>query len=73
MSHAQPTPAPAVRHMIVNGSLLRFEDATVHLMSPAMRYGLNVFEGLRAYWNARGRESSMSFAWPSTWIAWPNR
>ena len=38
-------------HMIVNGELVPFADATVHLMSPAMRYGLNVFEGLRAYWN----------------------
>ncbi len=37
--------------MIVNGALVPYEAATVHLMSAAMRYGLNVFEGLRAYWN----------------------
>jgi len=37
--------------MIVNGRLVDYPEATVHLMSPALRYGLNVFEGLRAYWN----------------------
>ncbi|GAB5468342.1 MAG: branched-chain-amino-acid transaminase [Rhodospirillales bacterium] len=42
--------------MIVNGSLVPFEQATVHLMSAAMRYGLNVFEGLRGYWNPDERE-----------------
>ena len=51
MSEALRKAAPAARQMIVNGALLPFEEATVHLMSPAMRYGLNVFEGLRAYWN----------------------
>ncbi len=51
MNNAQPKSVSVARRMIVNGSLIRFEDATVHLMSPAMRYGLNVFEGLRAYWN----------------------
>lgn len=39
--------------MIVNGALVPYEAATVHLMSAAMRYGLNVFEGLRAYWNPK--------------------
>lgn len=45
------TPPPPPAHMIVNGQLVGYDDATVHLMSPALRYGLNVFEGLRAYWN----------------------
>lgn len=51
MSDALPTSAAITRQMIVNGKLVPFEDATVHLMSPAMRYGLNIFEGLRGYWN----------------------
>ena len=42
--------------MIVNGELVPYADATVHLMSPGMRYGLNVFEGLRAYWNEDHRQ-----------------
>jgi len=51
MSEALPKSAPKTKQMIVNGNLIPFEDATVHLMSPAMRYGLNIFEGLRGYWN----------------------
>lgn len=44
--------AVRTRQMIVNGQTTDFDNATTHLMSPAMRYGLNVFEGLRAYWNS---------------------
>ncbi len=47
---------PAQGPMIVNGALVPYEAATVHLMSAAMRYGLNVFEGLRAYWNPRDEQ-----------------
>ena len=48
---SQPTTPQAPKHMIVNGQLVDYANATVHVMSPAMRYGLNVFEGMRAYWN----------------------
>lgn len=51
MSDALPTESAKTKQMIVNGKTVPFEQATVHLMSPAMRYGLNVFEGLRGYWN----------------------
>lgn len=51
MSDALSKAAPKTKQMIVNGRLIPFENATVHLMSPAMRYGLNIFEGLRGYWN----------------------
>jgi branched-chain amino acid aminotransferase len=40
-----------VKYLVVNGELIEFDKATVHLMSPAVRYGLNVFEGLRGYWS----------------------
>ncbi|ARS65909.1 branched-chain-amino-acid transaminase [Sinorhizobium meliloti] len=33
----------------VNGNFIPFHDATVHILSPAMKYGLCVFEGIRAY------------------------
>jgi branched-chain amino acid aminotransferase len=52
MSDALPKEAAKTKQMVVNGKTVPFADATVHLMSPAMRYGLNVFEGLRGYWNA---------------------
>ena len=56
MSAALPEASTQTKQMIVNGSLVPFESATVHLMSPAMRYGLNIFEGLRGYWNPREEE-----------------
>ena len=40
----------------LNGALIPYEDARVHVMSPAVKYGLSVFEGLRAYWNPAGEE-----------------
>ena len=42
--------------IVQNGELVPYGQATAHVMSPAMRYGLNVFEGLRAYWNASENE-----------------
>ena len=47
MSTATPLPI----YMIVNGELIPYAEGTLHLMSPAARYGLNVFEGMRTYWN----------------------
>lgn len=52
MSDALPKESARTKQMVVNGKTVPFAEATVHLMSPAMRYGLNVFEGLRGYWNA---------------------
>ena len=56
MSDIPSKSPPVAKQMIVNGELVPFEAASVHLMSPAMRYGLNIFEGLRGYWNARDEE-----------------
>lgn len=43
--------ATAPEFIVLNGKLIPYEDATTHVMSPAVKYGLSVFEGLRAYWN----------------------
>lgn len=40
------------RYVIINNNLVPYEEATVHLLTPAVKYGGVVFEGLRAYWNA---------------------
>jgi branched-chain amino acid aminotransferase len=37
--------------IVHNGNFVPYESATVHVMSPAVKYGLSVFEGLRAYKN----------------------
>ena len=36
-------------HIWMDGSMLRWEDATVHVMSHALHYGSSVFEGIRVY------------------------
>jgi len=35
--------------IVQNGNFVPYESAVVHVMSPAVKYGLSVFEGLRAY------------------------
>jgi branched-chain amino acid aminotransferase len=35
----------------LDGELVPYEQATVHVMTPAMKYGAAVYEGIRAYWN----------------------
>ena len=32
-----------------NGKLIRWEDATIHVMSHVVHYGSSVFEGVRCY------------------------
>ncbi|GGF49181.1 putative branched-chain-amino-acid aminotransferase [Aliidongia dinghuensis] len=41
----------APEFIVLNGSIIPYEEATTHVMSPAVKYGLSVFEGLRAYWS----------------------
>lgn len=36
----------------MDGKLVPYDEARIHVLSPALKYGANVFEGLRAYWNA---------------------
>lgn len=38
----------------MNGEMLRWEDATVHVMTHALHYGSSVFEGVRAYATSDG-------------------
>jgi branched-chain amino acid aminotransferase len=38
----------------MDGELVDFEKATVHVLNPAMHYGAAVFEGIRAYNTAKG-------------------
>lgn len=40
----------------LNGRIVPWAEACVHVYSPAMKYGAAVFEGLRGYWNERQEE-----------------
>jgi branched-chain amino acid aminotransferase len=42
---------PDVAYIFFNGELVPYSNARVHIMSTAARYGANVFEGIRGYWN----------------------
>ncbi len=33
----------------MDGALVEFEKATIHIQTPALHYGAAVFEGIRAY------------------------
>jgi branched-chain amino acid aminotransferase len=39
------------RYLYLNGALVAYPDARIHVQSAAVKYGASVFEGLRAYWN----------------------
>jgi branched-chain amino acid aminotransferase len=43
-----------VRKVWMNGVLVDWADATVHVLSHALHYGTGVFEGIRCYETARG-------------------
>ena len=39
------------RFIHLAGELVPFEDARIHVFSPAVRFAVHLFEGIRAYWN----------------------
>lgn len=39
------------KYLLLNGKIVPFEEAKVHVWTPAFNYGANVFEGSRGYWN----------------------
>jgi branched-chain amino acid aminotransferase len=43
-------------YMCLNGEIVPYGEAKIHAFSAAVKYGLGVFEGLRAYWNASHRQ-----------------
>jgi len=42
------------KYIWMDGELVEFAKATVHILNPAMHYGAAVFEGVRAYNTAKG-------------------
>lgn len=47
-------PIPKVEYIWQNGRFVKWDDAKVHVLTHALHYGSGVFEGIRAYKNARG-------------------
>ncbi len=44
------------RYLYMNGRLVPYSEATIHVQSNAVKYGTSVFEGLRAYWSESKQE-----------------
>ena len=44
------------KYILFNGEIIPYGEAKIHVMTPAVRYGANVFEGIRAYWNEKEEE-----------------
>jgi branched-chain amino acid aminotransferase len=42
------------QYLWMNGKLVPFHDATLHFLTPALHYGVGVFEGIRCYETASG-------------------
>ena len=42
------------KYIWMNGELVEFEKATLHFLTPALHYGVGVFEGIRCYETERG-------------------
>jgi branched-chain amino acid aminotransferase len=44
------------RYLYLNGRIVPYGEALIHVQSAAVKYGTSVFEGLRAYWNPQQGE-----------------
>ena len=42
------------KYIWMDGELVEFEKATIHILTPALHYGAAVFEGIRSYGTDKG-------------------
>ncbi|MDQ1672183.1 MAG: branched-chain amino acid aminotransferase [Frankiaceae bacterium] len=47
-------PITPTKKIWMDGELVDWDDATIHILNPTLHYGWGVFEGIRAYHTARG-------------------
>jgi len=38
------------KYLFLNGQVVDYDDAKIHVLTPAMKYGATVYEGIRGYW-----------------------
>ncbi len=43
--------AEHLEYLVMDGEVVRHDQAVLHISTPAVRYGATAFEGIRAYWN----------------------
>jgi len=44
------------KYLSMNGEIVPYAEAKVHTLSPCVKYGAAVFEGIRGYWNERRKD-----------------
>jgi branched-chain amino acid aminotransferase len=44
------------KYIYFGDKLVPYREANVHVLTPAMRYGATVFEGIRGYWNDKEKD-----------------
>lgn len=44
------------RYIWLNGDIVHLPDAQINVLSPTSQFALNVFEGIRCYWNEKKRQ-----------------
>src|SRR5207248_10923986 len=44
------------KYLSMNGEIVPFADAKIHSLTPGVKYGTAVFEGIRGYWNDRRKD-----------------
>ena len=49
-------PETPAKYIYLDGKIVPFEDANIHVLSVGLTYAATVFEGLRGYWNERDDE-----------------
>lgn len=42
---------PSAEFAYLNGQIVPWNDAKVHVFAPVAKYGIGIFEGIRGYWN----------------------
>ncbi len=42
---------PYAKYIWLDGRILKWEDAKIHVLTHALHYGTSIFEGIRGYWN----------------------
>lgn len=45
-----------VRYLFLNGEYVDYQDAKIHVLTPAVKYGATVYEGIRGYWNPENNQ-----------------
>ena len=44
------------KYISMNGEIVPFAEAKIHTLTPGVKYGTAVFEGVRGYWNDRRKD-----------------